>query len=245
MLLAIFDFETDGLDVEKDHPVEVGVILYTTTFKRVVMAESFLVDNEIPISKELTEIHKVTTGMATKFGLVPGDGLSRLQNYFDMADTIVGKNIVDFDLPMYRSWCKRENVEPISKPVIDIETDLPGVESKKLSYMAADAGFLNPFPHASLPDAWTSLRLIELQPDFNKVVERAKSPRVYVKAHVDFDSNYLAKERKYRWDPTTKTWFKIIKEMDLQQEGADCTFDISVIEPLVRHESWKKQEVNR
>lgn len=241
MLLASFDFETTSLDTDQARVIEVGVLLYTTTFKRVVMAESFIIDNEEKISSESVEITKITTPMASKFGLVPGDGLSRLQNYFDMAEMVCGKNIIDYDIPVYKNWCIREKQEPIEKPIIDIETDLPGVPKNKLSYMAADAGFLNPFPHAALADAWTTLRLIELQPSFDAIVERSKSPRVYVEALVDFDNNHLAKDRKFMWAPApVKKWFKILKEMDLEEEAKACPFDLKRIQPLVRHESWKK-----
>ncbi|SRR6266568_503752 len=233
MLLASFDLETTSLDLNQARVIEVGALLYTTTFKRVVMAESFLVDNEEPIGKESSDLTKINTAMVGKFGLTPSDALSRLQNYFDMADTVVGMNILDYDLPVYKNWCLRETQEPIERPTIDIMTDLPGVESKKLAYMAADAGFLNPSPHAALADAWTALRLIESQPDFAKVVERSKSPRVYLKALVTFDTNYLAKERKFKWDPATKTWYKVVKEMDVDQEAKECQFDLKRIQPII------------
>jgi len=234
MLIAFFDFETDGLDHSQSRITEVGAILYTTTFKRVVMAESFLVDNEVEIPKIITDLTKINKPMIAKFGLLPSDALSRLQNYFDMADAVAGANIVEFDLPFYKNWCIRENQEPIEKLAIDIKTDLPNTESKHLGYMAADAGFLNPFPHAALPDAWTVLRLVEMH-DIEKVVERAKSPRVYLKAHVTFDTNYLAKERKYKWNPERKVWYKVVKELDLEQESKDCSFDVSRIEPIPFH----------
>lgn len=234
MLLAVFDFETNAdtgenaLDVTKALPYEVGVILYTTSFKRIVMMENFLVDHELKIAPEATELTRVNTKMVEKFGRLPGDGLSILQNYFDMADVIAGKNIVNYDYPIYQQWCKRAGEEVIVKPIIDIETDIPGVESKKLAYMAADAGFLNPFSHGALADAWTSLRLIEHY-GFEQILERSKSPRAYVKAHVSFDTNYLAKEQHFKWEPVSKVWFKMIKEEDIDKLVKACSFDISRI----------------
>ncbi len=228
MLIAFFDFETTGTDVNQDRPTEVGVLLYTTTFKRVVMADQFLVDNESAISPKTTELTKINKPMIDKFGFTTPDALSHLQNYFDMAEAVAGMNVFEFDMPIYRNWCLRENEEPIEKLVIDIKTDLPGVEYKKLQYMMADAGKLNPFPHAALPDAWSSLVLFEGH-DLEKVLERAKSPRVCLKAHVTFDTNYLAKERKYGWHPGSKVWYKVVKEMDVETEGKEAPFDISRI----------------
>lgn len=238
MLIAVFDFETTGLDRLQDRVLEVGVLLYTTTQKRVMMAEQFFVDNEISVPAEASAVNHIKKGMVDKFGLSTPDGLSKLQNYFDMAETIAGKNIIDFDIPFYESWCFREKQDVITKPVIDIETDLPGTVAKKLGYMAADDGFLNPFPHAALPDAWTTLRLIENRlekPGLEAIMERAASPRVTIKAHVDFDHNYLAKKRCYSWNSDRKVWFKNVKEMDLELEGKEAPFDISRIEPLPTH----------
>jgi DNA polymerase III alpha subunit (gram-positive type) len=235
MLIAFFDFETTGLDLNQDRPTEYGALLYTTSFNRVVMAEQFLVESDIPVTPKITELTKINKPMIGKFGLESADALSRLQNYFDMADSIAGKNIFRFDMPMYRNWCLREKEEPVEKLLIDIETDLPGVECKHLGYMAADAGFLNPFPHAALPDAWTSLRLFQESVEkvgLDKIVERAKSPRVYLKAHVSFDKNRLAKDRKYSWHSDRKVWYKIVKEMDVELEGKEAPFDISRIEPV-------------
>jgi DNA polymerase III alpha subunit (gram-positive type) len=237
MLIAAFDFETTGLDLNQDRITEVGVLLYTTTLKRVVMAESFLVDNEVPISKIITDLTKINKPMVDKFGLTSPDALARLQNYFDMAEVVAGANIVDFDLPLYRNWCIREKAEIIEKLVIDIKTDLPNTDAKHLGYMAADDGFLNPFPHAALPDAWTVLRLIENKIEkcgLDAILERARSPRVCLQAMVTFDTNRLAKERKYSWSSERKVWYKIFKEIDVDQEVKDCAFDVRRIEPVSR-----------
>jgi DNA polymerase-3 subunit epsilon len=231
MLIAFFDFESTGTDVAQDRVTEVGALLYTTTFKRVVMAEQFLVEGDVAITPKITDLTKINKPMVDKFGLTSADALSRLQNYFDMSEAIGGMNITDFDIPVYKNWCLRENEEPIEKLIIDTMTDLPGVVTRSLPYMAADAGFLNPFPHAALPDAWTALRLVEGH-DIEKVLERARSPRVYLKAHVTLDTNYMAKDRKYRWTPERKMWYKVVKEVDVELEGKEATFDISRTEPV-------------
>ena len=236
MLIAFFDFETTGLDTNQDHITEVGALLYTTGLKRVVMAEDFLINNEVPVPKIITEKTGINKPMIDKFGLESADGLARLQNYFDLADAVAGKNIINFDIPFYKTRCLREKAEPIEKLAIDLETDLAGTESKHLGYMAADAGFLNPFPHAALPDAWTALRLFELNAEkhtLDKIIERAKSPRVYLQALVTFDTNYQAKERKYRWNSDRKVWYKVCKESDVETEGKEAPFDVRRIEPIL------------
>ena len=232
MLIAAFDFETTGLDVNQDHVIEVGAILYSTGHNHPVMTEGYLVDHEIDIPKVITDITGIRRNMIEKFGLQSAHALDRLQNIFDMADAIAGQNIVDYDLPLYRNWCLREKVEPIeNKLIIDTKTDLPGVESKHLGYMAADAGFLNPFPHQAVSDVQTVLKLIMMH-DLDKIKERAESPRVTLKAHVTFDTNYQAKERKYKWDPDRRVWHKVCKELDVEQEVKEAPFNIERIEPI-------------
>lgn len=233
MLIAALDFETTGTDTNQDHIIEVGAVLYTTGRNHPLMTDGYLVDHEIDIPKKITEITGISRGMIDKFGLESAHALDRLQNILDMAEAIVGMNITDFDLPIYRNWCLREKVEPIERLVIDTMTDLPGVEPKHLGYMAADAGFLNPFPHQAVADCQTVLKLIGMH-DFDKVVERAKSPRVYLQALVTFDTNYLAKERKYRWNPDRKVWHKVVKELDVEREAKEAPFDIKRIEPVAR-----------
>lgn len=250
MLIAVFDFETTGLDRLQDRVLEVGMLLYSTGLKRVVMAEDALVDNEIPIPAEASRINHIVRKATDKFGLTSADALSRLQNYFDLADTIAGKNIVEFDIPFYENWCLREGQEVIKKPLIDIELDLPGTKKNSLTNMAAEDGFINPFPHAALPDAWTTLRLITNKIDqiglekyraeidklgLERIVKRSESPRVTMQAMVDFDHNYLAKQRGYGWNGDRKVWFKNMKEEDLELEGKEAPFDIKRIEPISTH----------
>ena len=234
MLIAAFDFETTGLDRNQDRVTEVGAILYSTTRKHPLMSEGYLVDNEIKIPKVNTDLTGISNGMVEKFGLSSADALARLQNIFDLAETIAGKNIRDFDLPFYKNWCLREKVDPIEKPVIDIETDLPGVQQNKLSYMMADHGKLNPFPHQALCDALSVLCLIEEHP-LDKVMERANSPRLALQAMVTFDTNYQAKEAKYRWDPSAKVWYKNLKEQDVEAETKAVPFDVKRISYIDQH----------
>lgn len=231
MLLLSLDFETSGLDRNSDRVIEVGAVLYSTAQDRSLMTQGFLVDNEIPVSAEITELTSIKKGMIDKFGVSSKTGLSMLLNMIDLSEAIVGQGIARFDLFFLKNWALREKEEVPARLVIDTETDLPGVQSKKLSYMAADAGFLNPFPHQAVADCMTVLRLIS---DFNidDVVVRAKSPIVTLGANVSFDNNQQAKKRGYRWEPGRKVWYKVMKELDVEREAKEAPFDVSRIEPI-------------
>lgn len=234
MLLCSLDFETTGLDPDKDRVIEVGAVLYSTTRKQQLMTKGYFVDHEIDIPKEITEITGISKSMIDKFGLSPRTALDDLINMIDMAEAIVGQNVIDFDMWFLKNWCQRDGQELPDRLVIDTKTDLPGVESKHLGYMAADAGFLNPFPHRAVSDCMTVLRLVSMH-NIDEVVVRAKSPRLTIAADVDFNHNQLAKQRKYKWDPDRKVWYKQLKEVDLDAEVKSAPFNVMKIDWIPFH----------
>lgn len=241
MLLLALDFETTGLNTAEDHVIEVGAVIYSTNLDQTLQMSGYFVDHEVPIPEIITQITGIRRSMIDKFGVSSKQALSQLLNMVEEVDAIVGQNIVDFDIPLARAWAQREGEVWPERLLIDTKTDLPGVQSKHLGYMAADAGFLNPFPHRAVSDCLTVLKLIarhngkDLPTTFDDVVVRAKSPRLTIAAQVDFDHNKLAKERKYIWHPERRVWYKQIKEIDLDREVKEAPFDIAKIEPIPLH----------
>lgn len=211
----------------KDRPIEVGAILYSTTQQKCLESQGFLVKADVPISAEITKLTGITQKAVDKFGFDSGDSLGIVQDMIDSADAVIGHNVVRFDKRMLQAWSARHET-PISERLwIDTYTDLPDTEVGKLTLMAANAGFLNLFPHSALTDALTVLKLVEKY-DIEKVVERAKSPMVVVQAHQARHENDLAKKAKFRWLPDKKMWWKAVKEMDLEEFGKTLQFDYSV-----------------
>lgn len=229
MIIASIDFETSGLDAAQDRVTEVGAVLYSTGAGRILSTDGYLIDNQIPISADITRITGIHKNMIDTVGVSSKEGLQRLLNLIDISDAIAGQNVIDFDLRFLENWCTREKEDfPKDRLVIDTYTDLPGVEGKHLGYQAADHGFLNLFPHGAVTDCLTVVKLISMH-DIEKILERAKSPRVTIQALVSYDNNALAKARKYRWNPELKVWYKVVKEMDFAQEAKDAPFGIKRI----------------
>jgi DNA polymerase III epsilon subunit-like protein len=227
MILLAFDLETTGLDFVKDRPIEVGAILYSTTQKKCLESQGFLVQTDVPISLEITKLTGITQSAVNKFGYSSGDALNTVYDLMLEADAVVGHNVVRFDKRMLQNWCQREMLKGVDRLWIDTYTDLPDTEVGKLTLMAANAGFLNLFPHSALSDCQTVLKLVEKY-DLEKVIERAKSPMVVVQAHQARGDNELAKKAKFRWYPYKKLWWKFCKEMDLESLAESVQFDISV-----------------
>lgn len=232
MILLSLDFETTGLDRENDEVIEVGAILYTTNQKKCLESAGYLVKPNKPISQEITNITGITQAAANKFGFSSQQGLENLVEMAKQADAIVGQNIIRFDKPFFDNWCRKERVPIIEKLYIDTRTDLPGVESKSLSYMAADHGFLNLFPHSALADAQTVLKLVSMY-NIDEVKKLAESSTVVLIGQQDRADNSLAKKRKFAWNGDYKIWWKAVKECQVDTEISACPFHVSKAGPEI------------
>jgi DNA polymerase-3 subunit epsilon len=217
MIILAVDFETTGLSPEKDRIVEVGAILFSTTQDRALESAGYLVQSDVPLTAELTKINGITQAAVDKFGYSSHDGLLSLLEMAQFAEAYIGQNVVRFDKLFIESWGAREKIQIPDKLWIDTRTDIPGVVGKHLSYMAADAGFLNLFPHSALTDCLTVLKLIENY-DIKKIVERAESPMVILQSHQARTDNNLAKAHKFWWNPGYEIWWKAVKQMDVDEE---------------------------
>jgi DNA polymerase III subunit epsilon len=228
VILCSFDTETTGLDVKNDHVIEVGSILYSTGLKSCLESSGYLVKTSLPISEKITQLTGIHPAAVEKFGYESEDALDALLNMMSKADAVIGQNVIRFDKRILESWAARHGRIVPEMLWIDTRTDIPGVEGKHLSYMAADQGFLNLFPHSALADCQTVIKLIEGR-DIDAIVERAKSPIVILRARVSYETNKLAKARKYSWNPEHKIWWRICKQIDLPNETGHGEFEVDFV----------------
>ena len=230
MILFAFDFETTGLDKQKDRIIEAGFSLYTTGQQRILTSESFLVDSDsVSISAEAAEKTGITQAALDRFGYSQESVIDKFIEYAKDADAIAGHNSNFFDYPFLCNTAKRLNYDPLPQLLsIDTMTDLPGVKGEKLVTMCANHGFLNPFPHSALADAQSVLKLISFY-DINKVAERADSPMIVVLSHQDRSnaSNKAARKAGFRWHGDFKVWWQAVKEMDYEDLKSRVSFSIS------------------
>lgn len=101
--LVFFDLETTGLDLYNDRIVQIGVIKFFPDGKKIEYNQ--LVNPNIPISKESSDIHKITNEMVKDKPLL-GDIATQLAELFDNAD-LGGFNIKFFDIPMLQNEFQR------------------------------------------------------------------------------------------------------------------------------------------
>ena len=225
MMLLSLDFETTGLDIEKDRVIEVGAVLYSTGQKRCIESLGCLVKSEVPVTAEITKLTGVHQAALDKFGWSQEDAFGNLDFLIDSAEVIIGHNVLRFDKFVYEAWTRRMNQTATDKLWIDTMIDIKDHEGKKLSYLAADHKIINHFPHSALADCETVLTIINNY-EIMDLVKRAQTPTVYIQAKHKRSENDLVKKQKFRWNPEHKIWWKAVKETDVDELQEKCSFPI-------------------
>jgi DNA polymerase-3 subunit epsilon len=235
MLILGKDYETTGLEPEKHSITEVGMVLWDTDLHAPIKVMGFLVDpgpNAVwdPVTLKITGL---TPELCAKFGYPDERALKQVIAWHENAEVICAHNGTRFDRPFFEAWCRRLGFYVNPKLWIDTNTDIELGEldfkkSRKLTYMAADHQFLNPFPHRAVFDVMTMLKVLDNY-DLERVLFLAKQPVVDVIANVSYDDRELAKARGYRWYPEQKLWVMTMKECFVEKEQAEAGFPIKVV----------------
>lgn len=238
MRLLAFDIETTGFDLEKDRIIELGFALYDTKLKTILKTGGFLFNrSDFPKSSEQAlRAHGIQEEVLLEFGVDPTPALFRFLEHLLTwkVDALVGHNSKNFDLPFLIKECAKESLDPRMLKYLDhIDTRIDLIferepDSRKLKYMAADAGFLQTEQHRAMFDAITCLKIL-LKHDVEKVLAYSKIPFKTVEAVVSFDQRELAKARGYQWQPQQKKWTKTLKETEVAAEREAAPFSIQEI----------------
>jgi DNA polymerase-3 subunit epsilon len=229
MLLCGLDFETTGLDTKLSHVVEVGLVLWDTDIRKPVKTAGFLVDpGQARWEPGAGAANGLTPELCNKYGMADNPALRQVLNHVGVSDAVVAHNGNLFDFPLLEFWAERHGLPiPEGKVRIDTMTDVenyPPKSGRKLSHLAADHGFLNPFPHRAMFDVLTTLTILDRY-DINRVVEVAKSPTLLVEALVSFEKKDLAKQQGFYADyegGRFRRWAKSVKELHLAAEREAC-----------------------
>lgn len=247
MILLSLDFETTGLDRDKDRITEVGYVLWSTGHMRMLQCESFFVKSDVPVPEEVTKKTGVTNKMLDRFGYTEIEAIDTIIEQMGNATAMIGQNIVQFDKPFLENAAKRAARDLPVLPWIDTRTDLPAtVETKTLTNMAAELkdpktgrniGFVNPFPHAALTDALTVLQIASAF-DPEVMLARSKEPNVILQSHQPMNQNHIAKEYKFGWKPNLgKRWLKVVKNSDLDFYKT-CPIELTIVTDLTPQQVW-------
>ena len=233
------DFETTGLDKVKDRITEPGLVLWSTKINRVVEAASFLVKTDVSVSKEVEEKTGISNALLKKFGCDEDWAVEETLRFIEASEYVIGQNVCQFDKHFIYNAAARHSMKVPERLWVDTRTDLPlHVETKSLTYMAADHGFLNPFPHVAIADGLTVLKIASAY-DLDAMVKRAQEPTLVIRSHQAFENNADAKKLKFMFKAELgKKWLRVIKQSDLEVIGKTAPFDISIEKEITPDQVW-------
>ena len=224
------DVETTGLDPTACRVIEVGAVLWDTDRAAPLEIFSSLLRLPIPVPEEITAITGITAGMLREHGREPDAVFSELMVMACKADYWLAHQ-ADFDRAFLMAEGAAAGVPWMHLPWIDTKMDLPfprDMATRKLTYLATEHGFLNPFPHRAVFDVMTALRLFSQYP-LDAVMALQRSPVVKIVAQVSFDEKEKAKSAGFHWEPERKSWCLDVKECCVEALSASFGFPFTSI----------------
>lgn len=211
--LLLLDTETTGLPEDQGELCEVGMVLWSVPHRAIISASSRLVAVTGTCTKTAEGVHGITDAMlAEAKPLDDGVMLAAVQR----ADAVVAYN-AEFD----RQWFAPEVQQHRWLCAMDDFTYPRGGGGKSLMAVALAHGVGITRAHRALDDCFTMAALLEraceLGMDIEAALARACGPKFKYAAEVSFQRNQLAKDRGFRWDPNTKTWWRWMLQSDAEQ----------------------------
>jgi len=248
MIILGIDFETTGLNIPTIGVTEVGMVLWDTDLAAPIRMVGMLVNPRYDAVWEpgVEKVNNLTPAICEKHGSDDEKTCKQVLSWYGSADVLCAHNGNNFDKPLLDTWATRYGLATQKDKLwIDTRADIdrPPRDSHRLGYMAADHGFLNPFPHRAMFDVMTMFTILMAKDiakappkyDLATIQEIAKSPLRIVKAIVSFDQKELAKTRGYHpfyQDGKFIRWELEVKEINLDKEREAARlsgFEIEVI----------------
>lgn len=237
MFVLGFDLETNGLDLELSRIIELGAVLWHIEEAKPVVLLSHLTNHPgetVTVSDDIAALTGISQKDFDEFAAPFPPVLGAFTSLMSRVDVVavMAHNGIEFDWPMLANHARRLGVTLPQVPLIDTMIDVPyppQVKARKLTHLAAEHGFLNPFPHRAVFDVLTMLNIASRYP-FAAMLESCQQPLVTLQAicrkpwEDNGESTNKAKEHGFRWDGNRKLWLKKIRA------GAAREFPFETIE---------------
>ena len=225
------DIESTGLDCKVDRIIEVGCCLWDWENKIPLALYSSLVIPERDIPEEITALTGITKEHINEFGWPESTVLESVAELLTKADYIMAHN-APFDKGFIDAAAERQGMAPwLERPWLDSAMDIvfpKDIQTRRLNYLAAEAGFVNPWKHRAIFDVMTMLKLASAY-DLDAIVARAKEATLYVQAVVSFDEKEKAKELGFKWFAPDKIWWRSYKTSDLEEAKPKFGFNTRLL----------------
>lgn len=222
MIVLGLDLETTGLNPVTDQIIEIGAVVWDVGQKKPLKLMSELIQSNVPVSEEITEITGITNEDLKKHAITLPEGLQRLADLMRECRYFVGHNGREFD-KLFLERAAGECGLTLDLPWIDTIQDIPypdTISTRKLTHLCAEHGFLNPFSHRAVFDVLSMLEVFSKY-DFSEIEKYQKSPDMKLIAKVSYDDREKAKRAGFRWDPQGKSWYKKVKECQMPSLSFD------------------------
>lgn len=275
MRICLIDFESTGVDVTTARITEIGAqMLFTELSPEENFAikhfEALVFEKDYPeITPEVEKITGISLQMLLSEGIEFPDAVGRLCTHLEYGygwpDYFLAHN-KGYDEQLFKWEMKRHKAELMASPAgphMQRLFDIPWLCSiediehpsrfncKKLSHLALDYGVhVDPTKlHRAMGDVNLLREMLHVaKVDFEKVIERTKTPWVYIRAMVpspfgkDGDGGKgkdEAKKAGYGWQKAPRTdgpefknsWVKRIKETEIDQEREKLSgYEIRIVE---------------
>jgi len=224
------DFEATDKDVQTARITQVAFSVWDIEEKKELYHYSSLIlpEGEYEIDPVAAQITGISKEQLEKFGAPLTTAIANLFEHSANVDFVAAHNFHNYDLPLLKNEVARLGMDLPELPLlVDTRFDVPWpehIETRKLTYLGAEFGIVNPSAHSARHDV-DLMALLLFRFPIEVIMERAKSPQIWVRANVSYDNREKAKAHRFLWDGNNKWWVKLLKQCDYEK----LTFDFPTI----------------
>lgn len=233
MILIGVDTETTGLSPQDDRITEIGAVAWDVIEAAPVGFFHRFIKQDKPVPEEIVELTGITDRILDLYGVPEDEALADFVKFLGTSDYLVAQN-APFDKGMLDAAFLRNHRFIPEIIWVDTAKDVPypaRMKNRNLVGLAAEHGFLNPFPHRAVTDVLTMMTILSKY-DTAQVLANAVEPKILLWAKVTFHEKDRAKSCGFYYNSQRKMWFKTIFQRDLEKEIETCRvqgFDVEVI----------------
>lgn len=171
-VVALFDFETTGLDAKVEEIVQMAAVVYNTDKPEETLSFSTLANPGMRIDPKAAAVHKITDEMVADqppAKLIKEMFWEELLNFSSGEQIVLGGHNTDFD---WRFLKKHIDIPEVIKPLCTLKLArriVPGAENHKLEYLYREHYKLvsdrTQIAHDALCDVWMCYELLQYWTD--------------------------------------------------------------------------------
>lgn len=225
------DFEATDKDATTARITQAAFSVWDIEEKKELYHFSSLIlpEGEYEIDPVAAQITGISKEQLEKFGSSLDTALDVLFQHCASVDFVAAHNLHNYDYVLLTHELKRLKKDLPELPLlVDTRFDVPWpehIETRKLTYLGAEFGIVNPAAHSARHDV-DLMALLLFRFPIEVIMERAKSPQIWVRANVSYDNREKAKAHRFLWDGNNKWWVKLFKQCDYEKLTFDFTTTI-------------------